>query len=120
MKIKEYLTLTAKERAERLARGSGGLDTKDSTLEECQEARALQMAAFDRTILNDDSEHREIHADLVYLAQKALLLAEKFMSDTERQTAISVLCYGYSGVYKNLINLEPDGVDCKRHRFLDN
>ena len=117
MKTGKYLTLTVKERAERLLNGSGGLDVTDSTLKERQEARALQMAAFDYLTLNEDSVHREIHELLVSLAREAEMLTEKFMADTERKTAISLLCFRYADVYKRLVNLEPDNVNYKRHHF---
>ena len=54
MKTREYLALTAEDRAKRLLSGSGRLDTTGATLKERQEARALQMAAFDYLSLNEE------------------------------------------------------------------
>lgn len=117
MKTREYLALTAEGRAKRLLNGSGGLDVTDSTLKERQEARALQMAAFDYLTLNEDKAHREIHELLVSLVPEAEALTEELMSDTERKTAIASLCFRYADVYKRLVFLEPDNVNYKRHHF---
>ena len=117
MKTGKYLTLTVRERAERIANGSGGLDMIGSTLKERQKARALQMAAFDYLTLNEDSAYREIHELLVSLAREAGMLTEKFMANTKRKAAISLLCFRYADVYKRLVNLEPDNVKHKRHHF---
>ena len=119
MKTGKYLTLTVKERAERLLNGSGGLDVTDSTLKERQEARALQMAAFDYLTLNEDSVHREIHELLVSLAREAESLVEEFMSDTERKTAIASLCHRYADAYGKLVKLGLDNTNYKRHHFND-
>ena len=117
MKTREYLALTAEDQAKRLLNGSGGLDVTDSTLKERQEARSLQMAAFDYLTLNEDKAHREIHELLVSLVPEAEALAEELMSDTERKTAIASLCFRYADVYKRLVVLEPDNVNYKRHHF---
>ena len=117
MKTGRYLTLTVKERVKRLANGSGGLDVIDSTLKERQEARALQMAAFDYLTLNEDSAHREISAALVSLVSEAKALAEEFMSDTERKTAIASLCHRYADAYGKLVKLGLDNTDYKQHHF---
>ena len=117
MKTKEYLALTAEGRAKRLANGSVGLDVIDSTLKERQEARALQMAAFDYLTLNEDKAHKEISAALVSLVSEAKALAEEFMSDTERKTAIASLCHRYSDVYGKLVKLGLDNTTNERHHF---
>ena len=117
MKTKEYLALTVEGRAKRLASGSGGLDVIDSTLKERQEARALQMAAFDYLTLNEDSAHREIHELLDSLVPEAKALAEGFMGDTERKTAIASLCHRYADAYGKLVKLGLDNTDHKQHHF---
>ena len=117
MKTREYLALTAEGRAKRLANGSGGLNVIDSTLKERQEARALQMAAFDYLTLNGDKAHREIHKLLVSLVPEAKALAEEFISNTERKTAIALLCHRYADVYGKLVKLGLDNTDHKQHHF---
>ena len=117
MRTREYLALTAEGRAKRLLNGSGGLDVTDSTLKERQEARALQMAAFDYLTLNEDKAHREIHELLVSLVPDAKALTEELMSDTERKTAIALLCHRYAGAYGKLVKLGLDNTDRKRHHF---
>ena len=117
MKTGKYLTLTVKERAERLANGSGGLDVIGSTLKERQKARALQMAAFDYLTLNEDKAHGEIRELLVSLVPEAEALAEELMSDTERKTAIASLCFRYADVYGKLVKLGLDNTTNERHHF---
>ena len=117
MKTREYLALTAEGRAKRLLNGSGGLDTTGATLKERQEARALQMAAFDHILLNEASEYREIFVELVVLSDEAKMLTKEFMGNTERKTAIALLCFRYADVYGKLVKLGLDNTDHKRHHF---